>query len=219
MILKAKLLHVVSPPPSCLTSSDLSHLLLPVSPPASCPPSCLTSSFLSHLLLPVSPPPSDVCVAPGAGCSWLSWQRCWRWQGRGPAAASAVGRLTSTSPWRAAAGPGPSSPPYARGSVTTRYLNATHVHSHRFTCTLIQRPCVRTPPLPSRQDLVYISDTQTYEQEMCIGVWANEVKHIDGCPEGVTYPVAKNCNCEVCDPNKNTDCTRFTGKASSCLAI
>ncbi|XP_056268874.1 gonadotropin subunit beta-1-like [Pseudoliparis swirei] len=71
----------------------------------------------------------------------------------------------------------------------------------------------------NNEDLVYISDTQTYEQEMCIGVWANEVKHIDGCPEGVTYPVAKNCNCEVCDPNKNTDCTRFTGKASSCLAI
>ncbi|TNN44506.1 Gonadotropin subunit beta-1 [Liparis tanakae] len=69
------------------------------------------------------------------------------------------------------------------------------------------------------QDLVYVSDTQTYEQETCMGVWAYEVKHIDGCPEGVTYPVAKNCNCDVCDPNKNTDCNRFTGKASSCLSI
>ncbi|XP_034381214.1 gonadotropin subunit beta-1-like [Cyclopterus lumpus] len=69
------------------------------------------------------------------------------------------------------------------------------------------------------KDSVYISDVQTYEQETCLGVWVYEVKHIDGCPEGVTYPVAKNCTCGVCDPNKNTDCTRFTGDASSCLSI
>uniref|UniRef100_A0A8C2WCD5 Glycoprotein hormone subunit beta domain-containing protein n=1 Tax=Cyclopterus lumpus TaxID=8103 RepID=A0A8C2WCD5_CYCLU len=67
------------------------------------------------------------------------------------------------------------------------------------TTICLNHVCFENPPL----------DVQTYEQETCLGVWVYEVKHIDGCPEGVTYPVAKNCTCGVCDPNKNTDCTRL----------
>ena len=74
-----------------------------------------------------SPLVAGVCAAPSRGCSWLSWRRrCWwrRWwqrRERGRAAAPAVTRSTSASPWRAAAAPSSSTPPCARGSATTRW--------------------------------------------------------------------------------------------------
>ncbi|XP_068428981.1 gonadotropin subunit beta-1-like [Clinocottus analis] len=69
------------------------------------------------------------------------------------------------------------------------------------------------------QDSVFISKINSPEQNMCIGDWDYEVKHINGCPEGVTYPVATKCDCKSCDPDENTDCARFNGDASSCLSF
>ena len=55
------------------------------------------------------------------------------------------------------------------------------------------------------QDPVYISKEAPVKQSSCNGDWSYEVKHINGCPVAVTYPVARHCNCSKCNPD-DTDC-------------
>ncbi|XP_042274126.1 gonadotropin subunit beta-1 isoform X1 [Thunnus maccoyii] len=62
------------------------------------------------------------------------------------------------------------------------------------------------------EDPVYISHD---EQKICNGDWSYEVKHIEGCPVGVTYPVARNCECTTCNTG-NTYCGRLPGYVPSC---
>ena len=45
------------------------------------------------------------------------------------------------------------------------------------------------------------------QQMTCSGDWAYEVKHFEGCQDGVTYPVARSCKCSMCQ-SSNTDCER-----------
>ncbi|XP_051234912.1 gonadotropin subunit beta-1 isoform X2 [Dicentrarchus labrax] len=68
------------------------------------------------------------------------------------------------------------------------------------------------------EDLVYLSHYERPEQRICNGDWSYEVKHIKGCPVGVTYPVARNCECTTCN-TENTDCGRFPGDIPSCLSF
>ncbi|KAM8763405.1 follitropin subunit beta [Acanthopagrus schlegelii] len=66
------------------------------------------------------------------------------------------------------------------------------------------------------EDPVYLSHHDWAEQRTCNGDWSYEVKHIDGCPLAVTYPVARNCECTVCNTG-NTDCGLFLGNIPKCL--
>ncbi|XP_059210377.1 gonadotropin subunit beta-1-like [Centropristis striata] len=68
------------------------------------------------------------------------------------------------------------------------------------------------------EDPVYIGNDDWPEQRTCNGDWTYEVKHIKGCPVGVTYPVARSCECTACDTG-NTYCGRFHGDISSCLSL
>ncbi|KAM8894441.1 gonadotropin subunit beta-1-like isoform 2-T2 [Spinachia spinachia] len=68
-------------------------------------------------------------------------------------------------------------------------------------------------------DDVYISWRPPPEQETCNGVWSYEVTHIDGCPEAVTYPVARACDCQVCNPEANTHCGFYSGNKPSCASV
>nr|prf gonadotropin:SUBUNIT=beta:ISOTYPE=I [Morone saxatilis] len=68
------------------------------------------------------------------------------------------------------------------------------------------------------EDLVYISHYERPEQRICTGDWSYEVKHIKGCPVGVTYPVARNCECTTCN-TENTACGRFPEDIPSCLSF
>ncbi|XP_073320838.1 gonadotropin subunit beta-1-like [Pagrus major] len=65
------------------------------------------------------------------------------------------------------------------------------------------------------EDPVYISHHDWAEQRTCNGDWSYEVKHIDGCPVAITYPVARSCECTVCDTG-NMDCGRFPGNIPKC---
>nr|AQS95492.1 Fsh beta subunit [Scatophagus argus]ARB50522.1 follicle stimulating hormone [Scatophagus argus] len=65
------------------------------------------------------------------------------------------------------------------------------------------------------EDPVYIGHDDWAEQKICNGDWSYEVKHIKGCPVGVTYPVARNCECTACNTG-NTFCGRFPGDVPSC---
>uniref|UniRef100_A0A4W6ES21 Glycoprotein hormone subunit beta domain-containing protein n=1 Tax=Lates calcarifer TaxID=8187 RepID=A0A4W6ES21_LATCA len=67
------------------------------------------------------------------------------------------------------------------------------------------------------RDPVYIGHDDWAEQRVCNGDWSYEVTHIKGCPVGVTYPVARNCECTVCNAG-NTYCGRFPGDISTCLS-
>uniref|UniRef100_A0A4W6ETB8 Glycoprotein hormone subunit beta domain-containing protein n=2 Tax=Lates calcarifer TaxID=8187 RepID=A0A4W6ETB8_LATCA len=67
------------------------------------------------------------------------------------------------------------------------------------------------------EDPVYIGHDDWAEQRVCNGDWSYEVTHIKGCPVGVTYPVARNCECTVCNAG-NTYCGRFPGDISTCLS-
>ncbi|NP_001254560.1 follicle stimulating hormone beta subunit precursor [Gasterosteus aculeatus] len=49
---------------------------------------------------------------------------------------------------------------------------------------------------------VYSSHQPPPDQNTCNGDWSYEVTHIDGCPEAVTYPVARDCKCQVCNPEE-----------------
>lgn len=53
------------------------------------------------------------------------------------------------------------------------------------------------------------------EQTVCNGDWTYEVKHIEGCPVGVSYPVATSCQCAPCN-SWNTYCGRFHGDVPGC---
>ncbi|CAK6974923.1 gonadotropin subunit beta-1-like [Scomber scombrus] len=53
------------------------------------------------------------------------------------------------------------------------------------------------------------------EQQICSGDWFYDVKHFDGCPVGVTYPVARHCACTACNTG-NTYCGRLPGYIPSC---
>ncbi|KAL6113562.1 uncharacterized protein ACO6RY_11810 [Pungitius sinensis] len=66
---------------------------------------------------------------------------------------------------------------------------------------------------------VYISWRPPPEQKTCNGVWSYEVTHIDGCPEAVTYPVARDCGCQVCNPEANTHCGFYAGNKPSCPSV
>ncbi|XP_077419553.1 gonadotropin subunit beta-1-like [Vanacampus margaritifer] len=60
------------------------------------------------------------------------------------------------------------------------------------------------------EDPVYMSPGKRAEQKVCNDKWTTyEVKYISGCPEGVSYPVAKDCKCNSCDED-NTDCGRVS---------
>nr|BBK03973.1 follicle stimulating hormone beta subunit [Takifugu rubripes] len=65
-------------------------------------------------------------------------------------------------------------------------------------------------------DPVYINYHDWAEQTVCNGDWTYEVKHIEGCPVGVSYPVATNCKCAACNSG-NTYCSRFNGDVPGCL--
>ncbi|KAL3065833.1 hypothetical protein OYC64_015884 [Pagothenia borchgrevinki] len=59
---------------------------------------------------------------------------------------------------------------------------------------------------------------ETVVQKTCNGDWSYKVTHIDGCAEPVSYPVASNCNCKMCD-GENTSCKRYYGDLNSCLSF
>lgn len=66
-----------------------------------------------------------------------------------------------------------------------------------------------------RQDPSYMGYDVWAEQKICNGDWSYEIKHFQGCPVAVTYPVARNCKCAACNVG-NTHCGRFFGDVSSC---
>nr|Q9PW99.1 RecName: Full=Gonadotropin subunit beta-1; AltName: Full=GTH-I-beta; AltName: Full=Gonadotropin beta-I chain; Flags: Precursor [Trichopodus trichopterus]AAD51934.1 gonadotropin I hormone beta subunit [Trichopodus trichopterus] len=66
------------------------------------------------------------------------------------------------------------------------------------------------------EDPVYIGHDDWAEQKICNGDWTYEVKHLQGCPVAVTYPVARNCECTACNAG-NTYCGHFHGYIPSCL--
>ncbi|KAM4602531.1 gonadotropin subunit beta-1-like [Polymixia lowei] len=68
-----------------------------------------------------------------------------------------------------------------------------------------------------QQDPVYLGQDDWPKQETCNGEWSYEVKHIEGCPVGITYPVAKDCMCTTCETG-NTYCGRFPGDMPNCLS-
>ncbi|XP_061830831.1 gonadotropin subunit beta-1 [Nerophis lumbriciformis] len=55
------------------------------------------------------------------------------------------------------------------------------------------------------KDSVYEVPVDVSKQNVCNGDWSYEVKHFEGCPVAVTYPVAKNCACTTCN-HDDTDC-------------
>ncbi|XP_059927299.1 gonadotropin subunit beta-1-like isoform X1 [Gadus macrocephalus] len=65
----------------------------------------------------------------------------------------------------------------------------------------------RRPRLMSfgRQDPMDLGERP--QQYTCSGDWDYEVKHFEGCLEGVLYPVARSCKCSLCQ-SSNTDCQR-----------
>ncbi|XP_071345402.1 gonadotropin subunit beta-1-like [Trachinotus anak] len=69
-----------------------------------------------------------------------------------------------------------------------------------------------------QEDPVYISSYDRPEQKTCNGDWYYEVKHIPGCPEGVIYPVARNCECAVCNKD-HMFCGRFLGDVPRCQSF
>ncbi|KAM7424549.1 hypothetical protein PAMA_000750 [Pampus argenteus] len=72
-----------------------------------------------------------------------------------------------------------------------------------------------------QEDPVYISPygrEESEKEKSCNGDWSYEVKHIEGCPVGVTYPVARNCKCAVCNTG-NVYCGRFSGDTPNCLSF
>uniref|UniRef100_A0A3Q3VPS6 Glycoprotein hormone subunit beta domain-containing protein n=1 Tax=Mola mola TaxID=94237 RepID=A0A3Q3VPS6_MOLML len=60
------------------------------------------------------------------------------------------------------------------------------------------------------EDPVYMGSDDWAEQKVCNGDWTYEVKHIKGCPEAVSYPMARNCQCTACNSG-STYCGRFPG--------
>ncbi|XP_034437100.1 follitropin subunit beta [Hippoglossus hippoglossus] len=66
------------------------------------------------------------------------------------------------------------------------------------------------------KDPVYISKEGPDKQNSCNGDWSYEVKHINGCPVAVTYPVARHCHCSICNLD-DTDCSPFPGDIPGCL--
>ncbi|XP_076589281.1 follitropin subunit beta [Chaetodon auriga] len=65
------------------------------------------------------------------------------------------------------------------------------------------------------EDPVYMGHHDWPEQKICNGDWSYEVKYIKGCPVGVTYPVARTCQCTACN-GEDTYCGRFPGLVPSC---
>lgn len=136
--------------------------------------------------------------APGRGCSWLSWQPCWRWR-RPRRTAECAKRTASASRWRSVAETRPSSPPSAWAGARPRYVafipsGGGSLRTGRGRLWLNAR-CPRQAP-------VYSSHQPPPDQNTCNGDWSYEVTHIDGCPEAVTYPVARDCKCQVCNPEE-----------------
>ncbi|XP_029984533.1 follitropin subunit beta [Sphaeramia orbicularis] len=68
------------------------------------------------------------------------------------------------------------------------------------------------------KDPVYIGLHDWPEQKTCNGDWSYEVKHIRGCPIGVTYPVARSCQCSACNTG-NTFCGPLAGDVQSCMSF
>ncbi|XP_028331073.1 gonadotropin subunit beta-1-like [Gouania willdenowi] len=68
------------------------------------------------------------------------------------------------------------------------------------------------------QDSVLLSSRVWDKQNSCNGDWFYEVAFIDGCPLAVTYPVARKCECTVCNPG-NTYCGPFPGDMPSCPSL
>ncbi|KAM9825333.1 gonadotropin subunit beta-1-like [Syngnathus typhle] len=66
------------------------------------------------------------------------------------------------------------------------------------------------------RDPVYLSPVKETKQKVCDGNWSYEVKHIRGCSVGVTYPVAKSCQCTSCNEDY-TDCGRVPWFMPSCF--
>ena len=84
-------------------------------------------------------------------------------------------------------------------------------------CCHLKSMCLITYLLVLAQDPLFDSPEHRPKQQSCNGDWSYEVTHFPGCPVGVTYPVARNCQCTSCDPG-NTYCGRFPGDVSSCLS-
>ncbi|XP_035991561.1 gonadotropin subunit beta-1 isoform X1 [Fundulus heteroclitus] len=81
-----------------------------------------------------------------------------------------------------------------------------------------QRVCIHTTiceGLCFSEDAVFESPDEAPEHRVCNGDWSYEVKHIQGCPESITYPVATNCYCSACN-TKDTYCTRLYAHIPSC---
>ncbi|XP_049574457.1 follitropin subunit beta [Syngnathus scovelli] len=66
------------------------------------------------------------------------------------------------------------------------------------------------------EDPVYLSPVKETKQKVCDGNWSYEVKYIRGCSVGVTYPVAKSCQCTSCNEDY-TDCGRVPWVMPSCF--
>nr|BAU22084.1 follicle-stimulating hormone beta subunit [Epinephelus akaara] len=84
-------------------------------------------------------------------------------------------------------------------------------HTEYIYTTICEGQCYHKDP-------VYIGPDDWAEQKVCNGDWTYEVKHFQGCPVGVTYPVARNCKRTACNAG-NTYCGRFPGDISSCLSF
>ncbi|CAL8378834.1 unnamed protein product [Arctogadus glacialis] len=87
-----------------------------------------------------------------------------------------------------------------------------------FTCrptptTIAVKSCVRTESINTTmcEGQCYQEDPmdpgERPQQYTCSGDWDYEVKHFEGCLEGVLYPVARSCKCSLCQ-SSNTDCQR-----------
>uniref|UniRef100_A0A1A8SMR5 Glycoprotein hormone subunit beta domain-containing protein n=1 Tax=Nothobranchius rachovii TaxID=451742 RepID=A0A1A8SMR5_9TELE len=65
------------------------------------------------------------------------------------------------------------------------------------------------------RDPIYDNNVDKPEVNTCNGDWSYEVEHIDGCPLGVTYPVARSCNCTACN-TESTFCKTFPPHKLGC---
>ncbi|KAK5874323.1 hypothetical protein PBY51_019278 [Eleginops maclovinus] len=56
------------------------------------------------------------------------------------------------------------------------------------------------------------------KERICNGDWSYEATHIEGCQAAVTYPVASNCRCKMCN-GEYTSCKSYYDDLTSCLSF
>nr|AQU42662.1 follicle-stimulating hormone beta subunit [Merluccius merluccius] len=86
-------------------------------------------------------------------------------------------------------------------------INATVCDKHRsIVTTICEGQCFQMDP---------IYKLYRPQQKTCNGDWSYETKHFEDCPVGFSYPVARSCNCAMCQGG-NTQCEMFLDEVPTC---